>query len=133
MKCGAVTKSGRACQANALRNSQFCLLHGDSERARVLGARGGRNRAHIVPDLKRLPPPLTPNAIRDQVAQWAIFRDTEVADRYLEIFLVNSWAENLRQHERLTQADRELEGRIGSYLSAEPKVRHLIDAGVAET
>jgi len=46
---------------------------------------------------------------------------------------VNSWAEHLRQHERQTQADRELEGRIGSYLSAEPTVRHLIDARVAET
>lgn len=69
MKCGAVTRAGRARQANALRNSQFCLLHGDSQRAKVLGARGGRNRAHIVPDLKRLPPPLTPNAIRDQVAR----------------------------------------------------------------
>jgi MFS family permease len=70
---------------------------------------------------------------RDGAYQWAIFRDTEVADRYLEIFLVNSWAEHLRQHERQTQADRELEGRIGSYLSAEPTVRHLIDARVAET
>ena len=70
---------------------------------------------------------------RDGAYQWAIFRDTEVADRYLEIFLVNSWAEHLRQHERQTQADRELEGRIGTYLSAEPTVRHLIDARVAKT
>lgn len=70
---------------------------------------------------------------RDGAYQWGIFRDTEVADRYLEIFFVNSWAEHLRQHERLTQADRELEGRISSYLSAEPTVRHLIDARVAET
>jgi MFS family permease len=64
---------------------------------------------------------------RDGAYQWAIFRDTEVADRYLEIFLVNSWAEHLRQHERQTQADREVEGRIYSYLAGEPSVRHLID------
>ena len=70
---------------------------------------------------------------RDGAYQWAIFRDTEVADRYLEIFLVNSWAEHLRQHERQTQADRELEGRISSWLSREPMVRHLIDAQVGET
>ncbi|MFY9646780.1 MAG: MFS transporter [Terriglobales bacterium] len=70
---------------------------------------------------------------RDGAYQWAIFRDTEVADRYLEIFLVNSWAEHLRQHERQTQADRELEGRITSCLSGEPMVRHLIDAYVPET
>jgi MFS family permease len=69
---------------------------------------------------------------RDGAYRWAIFRDTEVADRYLEIFLVNSWAEHLRQHERQTQADRELEGRIYSYLSGEPTVRHLIDAYATE-
>jgi MFS family permease len=70
---------------------------------------------------------------RDGAYRWAIFRDTEVADRYLEIFLVNSWAEHLRQHERQTQADHELEQRINSYLAEEPMVRHLIDAYVAET
>jgi MFS family permease len=70
---------------------------------------------------------------RDGAYRWAIFRDTEVADRYLEIFLVNSWAEHLRQHDRQTQADRELEGRIYTYLSGEPTVRHLIDAYAAET
>jgi Transmembrane secretion effector len=63
---------------------------------------------------------------RDGAYRWGIFRDTEVANRYLEIFLVNSWAEHLRQHERQTQADRELEGRVFSYLAAEPVVRHLI-------
>jgi hypothetical protein len=63
---------------------------------------------------------------RDGAYRWGIFRDTEVANRYLEIFLVNSWAEHLRQHERQTQADKELEGRIFSYLASEPVVRHLI-------
>jgi len=48
---------------------------------------------------------------RDGASRWGIFHDTEVADRYLEIFLVDSWAEHLRQHERLTQADRKLEQR----------------------
>src|SRR5580698_7586888 len=65
---------------------------------------------------------------RDGAYRWGIFRDTEVANRYLEIFLVNSWAEHLRQHERQTQADRELEGRISGYLAGEPVVRHLIYA-----
>ena len=63
---------------------------------------------------------------RDGAYRWGIFRDTEVTNRYLEIFLVNSWAEHLRQHERQTQAGRELEGRIDSYLAGEPVVRHLI-------
>ena len=43
---------------------------------------------------------------RDGAYRWGIFRDTEVEERYLEMFLVNSWAEHMRQHERQTQADR---------------------------
>ena len=70
---------------------------------------------------------------RDGAYRWGTFRDTEVANRYLEIFLVNSWAEHLRQHQRQTQADRELEGRIYSYLAGEPVVRHLIYAYTKET
>jgi MFS family permease len=65
---------------------------------------------------------------RDGAYRWGIYRDTEVANRYLEIFLVNSWAEHLRQHERQTQADREVEVRIYSYLASDPVVRHLVYA-----
>jgi MFS family permease len=63
---------------------------------------------------------------RDGAYRWGIFRDTEVADRYLEIFLVHSWAEHLRQHERQTQADADLEQRMRNYLVRDPEVRHLI-------
>jgi MFS family permease len=70
---------------------------------------------------------------RDGAYRWGIYRDTEAANRYLEIFLVNSWAEHLRQHERLTQADGELEGRINSYLGGKPVVRHLIYTYTNET
>jgi hypothetical protein len=51
----------------------------------------------------------------------------------LEAFLVKSWAEYLRQHERQTQADRELEARRYSYLADAPAVRHLIYAYATET
>jgi len=63
---------------------------------------------------------------RDGAFRWGIYRDTELPDRYLETFLVHSWAEHLRQHERQTQADRELEQRVDSYMTGEPSVRHLI-------
>jgi len=70
---------------------------------------------------------------RDGAYRWGIYRDIEVANQYLEIFLVNSWAEHLRQHERQTQADGELERRLSSYVAAEPEVRHLIYAYAKET
>ncbi len=63
---------------------------------------------------------------RDGAYRWGIFRDTQAADRYLEIFLVNSWAEHLRQHERQTQADGEVERRLLGYIAGFPEVRHLI-------
>src|ERR1700732_4456049 len=65
---------------------------------------------------------------RDGASRWGIYRDTEHPDLYLETFIVRSWAENLRQHERVTRADRALEERINSYTLKEPKVRHLIYA-----
>jgi MFS family permease len=65
---------------------------------------------------------------RDGAYRWGIFRDTEIADRYVEIFLVHSWGEHLRQHERQTQADRELEQRLRGYLVRDPEVHHLIYA-----
>ena len=70
---------------------------------------------------------------RDGAYWWGVFRDTEVVDRYLETFLVNSWAEHLRQHERQTQADRAMEERIFSCLAGPPVVRHLIYASSTET
>ena len=65
---------------------------------------------------------------RDGAYQWGIYRNIEVAHRFVEVFLVHSWAEHLRQHERQTKADRELEERVYSYVAAEPKVRHLLYA-----
>ena len=65
---------------------------------------------------------------RDGAYQWGIYRDTEVANRFVEIFMVHSWAEHLRQHERQTKADREVEQRVNSYVAGEPKVRHLLYA-----
>jgi MFS family permease len=69
---------------------------------------------------------------RDGAYSWGIYRDTEAEDHYVETFLVRSWAEHLRQHERLTQADRELERLLRSYVTAEPVVHHLISANSNE-
>jgi len=65
---------------------------------------------------------------RDGAYRWGIYRDVEVANRFLEIFLVHSWAEHLRQHQRQTKADRELEERVNGYVVGGPKVRHLLYA-----
>jgi Transmembrane secretion effector len=47
----------------------------------------------------------------------------------LETFMVASWLEHLRQHQRVTKADRVLPGAIRAFgTAAEPKVTHFIAA-----
>jgi hypothetical protein len=70
---------------------------------------------------------------RDGAYRWGIYRDFETPNRYIETFLVHSWAEHLRQHERQTQADREMEQRLQSYVSADPIIHHLLYAQVTES
>jgi MFS family permease len=65
---------------------------------------------------------------RDGAYRWGVYRDLEDADRYVETFLIRSWAEHLRQHERSTKADREVEDRLQTYVTGVPKVRHLVAA-----
>jgi MFS family permease len=65
---------------------------------------------------------------RDGAQRWGIFRDLENTDQYLETFILSSWAEHLRQHERLTSADREVEEQLYRRVRGKPKVRHLISA-----
>jgi hypothetical protein len=65
---------------------------------------------------------------RDGASRWGVFRDLETESRYLETFIVDSWAEHLRQHERFTQADRAIEERVHGYTRSQPMVRHLVFA-----
>jgi len=50
----------------------------------------------------------------------------EAASLYNESFLVTSWPERLRQHERLTRADSAIEQEVRSHAQEDPIVRHLI-------
>jgi hypothetical protein len=68
---------------------------------------------------------------RDGASRWEIFRDVESDDQYFEVFLVASWAEHLRQHERQTLADQELEKKVLQCVQGDPRVRHLIYADAA--
>jgi MFS family permease len=63
---------------------------------------------------------------RDGAQRWGIFRDMENGERYVETFIVASWAEHLRQHDRFTRADRDTEERVRRSVRSEPKVRHLV-------
>ena len=71
---------------------------------------------------------------RDGAELWGVFRDAVDPTRYVETFTVGSWAEHLRQHERMTVADRALQGEARAFHvgDAPPLVTHYIAAPARE-
>jgi MFS family permease len=67
---------------------------------------------------------------REGAISWGIFRDLADPDRYVETFLVTTWAEHMRQHARVTVVDQEIEAHTFSFLQpgVEPFASHLIAA-----
>ena len=65
---------------------------------------------------------------RDGAMRWGLFSDASDPRCYVECFLVESWAEHLRQHERVTEADRAVEAHALAFHSdpEPPSVSHLI-------
>jgi MFS family permease len=65
---------------------------------------------------------------RDGALRWGLFEDAATPGRYIETFVVESWAEHLRQHDRITMSDREVETRAFSFHLGDgpPKVTHWV-------
>jgi MFS family permease len=65
---------------------------------------------------------------RDGAFRWNLFADLERPGVYLETFVVDSWSEHLRQHDRLTVADLEVTKLARSFHRGDrpPEVRHLL-------
>ena len=66
---------------------------------------------------------------RDGAYSWDVFEDAAATGRFLETFMVASWLEHLRQHQRVTNADRVVQDAIREFGAAtEPMVTHFIAA-----
>jgi MFS family permease len=64
---------------------------------------------------------------RNGAFEWGLFEDAAEAGRFVETFLLDSWMEHLRQHERVTQADRARQETVNRFqMQGAPKVTHLI-------
>jgi quinol monooxygenase YgiN len=65
---------------------------------------------------------------RDGALQWHLFIDPAGPGRYVEEFLVESWLEHLRQHERFTVSDQEVLQRIMAMHrgATAPRVNHFL-------
>ncbi len=67
--------------------------------------------------------------MRTGAVQWGVFRAGEVPDQLVEVYVVPTWDEHLRQHSgRLTGADEALEQRVRALAEAVPRVMHLLPA-----
>jgi hypothetical protein len=47
--------------------------------------------------------------LRDGARRWRLYHDAEHPERLFELFRLDSWGEYLRQHQRTTVADKEVE------------------------
>jgi hypothetical protein len=66
---------------------------------------------------------------RDGAYRWDVFEDAADEGRIVEAFFVASWTEHLRQHERVTNADRLVQECVDRFhLGDAPKVTHFIAA-----
>jgi len=68
--------------------------------------------------------------LRDGAYRWGLYNDQARPTRFVETFVVESWAEHLRQHERVTIADRKIEDVACAFHvgGTPPTVAHLIHA-----
>jgi MFS family permease len=74
--------------------------------------------------------PVRRTRYRDGATTWLLTQDTADPTRWVEIFTVDSWAEHLRQHDRVTVADRRLQVRATAFHRGpgRPIVSHLVAA-----
>jgi MFS family permease len=65
---------------------------------------------------------------RDGAYRWGLHQDAANPERFVETFELSSWLEHLRQHQRVTEADRQHQESITSLLwpGSKPTVTHLI-------
>lgn len=70
---------------------------------------------------------------RDGAYRWGLWSDVVDPGRYVETFVVRSWAEHLRQHERFTVEDMLVRERVQSLHVGDepPAVSHLIHPDAA--
>lgn len=71
---------------------------------------------------------------RDGAYAWGMTEDTNDPEILLEWFFVESWAEHLRQHKRVSKADADIQASLLKYHKGErpPVVRHLLAADVRQ-
>lgn len=65
---------------------------------------------------------------RDGAFAWGVSEDAADPERIVEWFMVESWAEHLRQHKRVSQADADIQAEVMRFHAGPdaPVIRHLL-------
>ena len=64
---------------------------------------------------------------RDGAFDWGLYEDATRDGRFVETFLVDSWMEHLRQHERVANTDRLLQDAINRYqIGGVPRITRIV-------
>ena len=68
--------------------------------------------------------------LRDGAYRWGLYNDSAAPNRFIETFVVESWAEHLRQHSRVTVADKATEDIVRAFHvgAKAPVISHFIYA-----
>jgi MFS family permease len=79
-------------------------------------------------------PPLSRSRRRTGAREWWMFQDPADPSRFVEVFIVATWAEHARQHHgRLTRTDLANEERVRAHAVGAPVVRHLLSVELPVT
>jgi len=65
---------------------------------------------------------------RTGAMSWSVYRDADRAHRFIETFVLPSWHEHMRQHQRRTVTDAVLQEDVRQYLrpGTEPTAKHFV-------
>ena len=63
---------------------------------------------------------------RTGARHWGLYRDLAAPDIHLEVFVVESWAEHLRQHQRRTATDLAVHDAVQQYVKGDLSASHFI-------
>jgi MFS family permease len=71
--------------------------------------------------------------LRTGATQWGLFRDGETPRKFVELYVVPSWEEHLRQHgDRLTGTDQQYEEAATAFADQSEETSHLIAVELPE-
>ncbi len=83
-------------------------------------------------DFRKAMQSLRSSRLRDGALHWHLLSDPDTPGRDLEIFMAGSWLDHLRQHERVTASDAEIQAQLLDFQRDKkaPKISHLVAVGL---